>query len=246
MIADSADLEFPQGQDFTLSLFFKSGEDSDTNNGLLSKGYSGGARSSGGYYQLQINAADQIQLDSRAGSGSTPCVTTASGYPAFTDGQWHHVACVRDGAAGEIRLYVDCTLIDTVALNAADGGDWGMGVNAEPLVIGNHFNRYTNGWFDDVAIWNEALSLATLQEICAEGVAAVANSDNDELPDEWERDHFRDLDEDEFGDVLLDNDGLTNGEEYIHGTDPNKPDTDDDENQRRRGGPQLRDRPDRR
>lgn len=49
-------------------------------------------------------------------------------------------------------------------------------------------------------------------------VYAILDSDFDELPDWWEDYYFRDLDEDDQGD--LDEDGYTNIEEYMAGTDP--------------------------
>jgi parallel beta-helix repeat protein len=53
-----------------------------------------------------------------------------------------------------------------------------------------------------------------------------ADSDGDGLPDDWEIQHFGDLDETTSNDT--DDDGLTHLEEYHAGTDPNNPDTDGD------------------
>jgi hypothetical protein len=50
--------------------------------------------------------------------------------------------------------------------------------------------------------------------------------DNDYLPDDWEIEHFGNLNESAMNDT--DNDGLTNLEEYQEGTDPNLADTDGD------------------
>jgi hypothetical protein len=53
------------------------------------------------------------------------------------------------------------------------------------------------------------------------------DSDSDNLPDAWELDHFGDLSQDAdsaHGDGLhgdYDNDGISNYEEYLGGTDPN-------------------------
>ncbi len=53
------------------------------------------------------------------------------------------------------------------------------------------------------------------------------DSDKDNLPDKWEWDNFKDLDENGYGDP--DSDDATNKEEYEAGTDPNKYDKPKDE-----------------
>lgn len=53
------------------------------------------------------------------------------------------------------------------------------------------------------------------------------DSDNDGLPDDWEKEHFGDLDQAADGDY--DEDDLSNLGEYQHGTDPTNPDTDSDQ-----------------
>lgn len=50
-------------------------------------------------------------------------------------------------------------------------------------------------------------------------ITVLTDSDNDQLPDQWENAHFGDLSEDFAGDP--DQDGATNSFEYFSGTDPN-------------------------
>jgi len=57
-------------------------------------------------------------------------------------------------------------------------------------------------------------------------VAALADSDNDGLPDSWENTYFGNLSQTASGDP--DNDGLTNAQEFASGTNPNNADTDND------------------
>ncbi|WP_193213401.1 hypothetical protein [Luteolibacter marinus] len=60
-------------------------------------------------------------------------------------------------------------------------------------------------------------------------LAGALDEDQDGLADDWEILHFGSIGaQDGTGDLLLDNDGLTNAEEAARGTDPNKADTDDD------------------
>ena len=67
---------------------------------------------------------------------------------------------MRDYGAGNYRIYIDGAVVDTTALNASSGGDWNMGVNNHDLVIGDHFNRFTTGKFDEVAIWRRVTTSA--------------------------------------------------------------------------------------
>ena len=90
---------------------------------------------------------------------------------------------------------------------------------------------------------DEGCYAASDQSENTENVAAGPDSDQDGLPDEWEREYFKSLDQ--GPDDNPDEDGLTNVEEYSyniasnwdlevkgvywHGTDPTSPDTDGDD-----------------
>ncbi len=54
----------------------------------------------------------------------------------------------------------------------------------------------------------------------------LMDTNNNDIPDKWEKDNMGKLVEDKFDDS--DNDGLTYYDEYLFGTNPTKPDTDND------------------
>ena len=60
-----------------------------------------------------------------------------------------------------------------------------------------------------------------------ETASYLPDSDGDTMPDDWEINNGLDPLNDSDGTADLDNDGLTNAEEYLNNTDPNDPDTDD-------------------
>ena len=70
-VPDADDLEFPQGTDFTISVWHN-GPDATTNDGLVSKGYGSSPRSPDGYYLLQVTDPGQFEFDSRCCAGGTP------------------------------------------------------------------------------------------------------------------------------------------------------------------------------
>jgi hypothetical protein len=93
-----------------------------------------------------------------------------TGTTFIADGTFHHVALIRDLAAGQMRLYVDCGLDASAALNAGatgalkdDDGD------PDPFVIGavvqpGSFSKggFFSGLIDEVKFYNRALSASEI------------------------------------------------------------------------------------
>jgi hypothetical protein len=88
--------------------------------------------------------------------GTTYGVQTWTGYDPFDDGQWHHIAGVRD-ANYDIRLYIDGQLSATDTDNIAPI-DGGQNVFIGRGTHGNWNEGNFNGKLDEVAIWEKALS----------------------------------------------------------------------------------------
>ncbi|NIP98816.1 MAG: LamG domain-containing protein, partial [Akkermansiaceae bacterium] len=51
-----------------------------------------------------------------------------------------------------------------------------MGVNPETLQIGDHLDRFTTGKFDDVALFDRALSDDEISAISENGVPAILDA----------------------------------------------------------------------
>ena len=246
---DVARFEFAAAQSFTVACWFKSDGDEtvaeyQTNNGLVSKGYGRNlgspAYDAAGYYQLQFNGAagntnSYFQFDSRQSSSQTSPFRFPTAFPAgsqdVVNNAWHHFVAVidRGAATPQCRLYLNNVLYATNNFTSATaGGQWAMGVNASSLIIGNHLDRYTRGWMDDVGVWNQVLTAGEISAIYTGGISSIAgfDTDNDTLPDVWENANFNNLDQVAAGDP--DSDGLSNYGEFTAGTNPNVPDTDGD------------------
>ena len=152
-VPDASDFRFAEDESWAVSLWYKTDTAPSNNQGLITKGYHDTTRSGDGYWLLQARSDTSFGFGSRPGSGSTPRVQISSDSGiSHGDDQWHHFVVTRDGPLEEIRLYVDGQLTQHDA-SGTDQGMWAMGDNDDPLVIANHFNRYTPGWFDDIAIW---------------------------------------------------------------------------------------------
>lgn len=88
-------------------------------------------------------------------------IGTASAGPAINDGQFHHVAAVRDTAAGNWFLYVDgVQFVGPRVTNATFN-------IAEKLQIGRYVggSEFWQGVLDEVAIYNRALSASEIQAV---------------------------------------------------------------------------------
>ena len=89
--------------------------------------------------------------------------TTLAGPAAINDGQWHHLAGVRDVAADQLRLYVDGQLTQqladptTGAITNASTENW----------LGQRFpcaqRDFFTGSIDEVRVWSTARSQAAIQ-----------------------------------------------------------------------------------
>ena len=132
------------------------------------------------------------------------------------DGQWHHVAYVRDVSGGH-RLYVDGA--------PKTHYNWRSGENGTINVSGVCYLGYRQtsnpsvqnhlmGSLDEFRIYDVAMSQSEISEIYDAG-----DTDNDFLPDSWELHYFSDLSQDGTDD--LDLDGADNLAEYLAETHPN-------------------------
>ncbi len=72
--------------------------------------------------------------------------------------KWHHVVLVRDLTNGLLKWYINGVLDKTQATDLAQAK-----VSDLPVLIGNGYAGEYHGQLDEIRIWNEALSEATIQ-----------------------------------------------------------------------------------
>lgn len=136
---------------------------------------------------------------------------------SINDGQWHHIAAVRDAtdpAAKKLRIYIDGRpsgeIADTTSASLA---------NSQSLWIGrfNANNRNFTGDIDCVRITPEALSPENFIN-----TKTQFDADADKIPDDFERRKTSSLAP--FGDGDSDGDGTADLMEFATGGDPAVPD----------------------
>jgi len=105
------------------------------------------------------------------GSGAGPGAWNQMSGEAVQTGSWTHLAISYDAGSQTKRLYVNGAL---AASNAADDLYSPNGPQTENLHIGsgsdNGASFYFDGLIDDVALWDEALPLAEIQDVMNKGV----------------------------------------------------------------------------
>jgi len=90
-------------------------------------------------YSLRLNAGIPELFVRNNGGGGDPAAfygKLLSGSTTIADGAWHHLAGMRDVAAGVLRLYVDGNLVGSQPLNAGASGSITVTNLSLPLVIG--------------------------------------------------------------------------------------------------------------
>jgi hypothetical protein len=86
--------------------------------------------------------------------------------PNLADGQWHHIASVRDTAAGKLYLYHNGSLVDTEDDTTTMSANNNVHVE---LGFGRAPDRFLQGNLDEVCIFNNALSAGEIASVMTDG-----------------------------------------------------------------------------
>ncbi len=163
--SNTGDFGFASGQSFSAEYWVKALPGNSTVNdaGLLVKGYDSSQVRP--WYLSRYKATGQVDWFLRNTGGTNKVVTSAA---AVNDGQWHHIVGVYDNLAAETRLYVDGVFQGAASGVPVDA----YGANSRPFTIANHLNRNVDASFDEVAMYDSALSTLQVQEHYSAGIAA--------------------------------------------------------------------------
>jgi hypothetical protein len=139
-------------------------------------------------------------------------------------GEWTHLVGTWDGT--NLSLYINGAL-DQQAVPGIVPWDSGCSFNIGGLWDScGYSGQFFNGLIDETACYNQALSAADVQALYNAGSAGKCN-----IPGAWLAQYFGPGYRTNLNAAINadpENDGLTNLEEYQHGTDPTKADTDGD------------------
>lgn len=164
-VQHSDTVSFEAGTSFSVTVHFKG---TKVGGSLAGKNYEDKSQATPWYMIWNGGANNKVTFFLRD-SGNTsfrPESTTEIG-----DDQWHFIAGVANTDTGKASIWIDGTMEAEIDFNTDDGYGTAEGV----FHIGRHFDRYTNGIIDEVALYNVALTEADINSIMADGLVNVTN-----------------------------------------------------------------------
>jgi hypothetical protein len=155
-VPNNTDYNFGVGSSFTVVYWIKFTETSyfGQDHAIISKGDWNGGNPSAAYFSSGINGSGNVNFLLSDGNVKRDLESPLS----YNDGNWHQVACVRDGSANTNYLYVDGTVVAQVVYTYTGGF-----TNSNNLFFGCLMNFSSPGFYykgsvDEIAIYNKALS----------------------------------------------------------------------------------------
>ena len=172
----SAKLGFAPGKSFTITLHYKG---SKVGGSLVGKNYEDKSQPLPWYLLWDDGSRNKITLFLRDKSSTS---FRADGATVVADDKWHFIAGVADSAKGLASIWVDGKKEGEIKFNTKSG----YGTSEGLVAIGRHYDRYTKGIIDDVALFNVALTEKDLKEIMNKGLqTALSVSNNQKLALTW-------------------------------------------------------------
>lgn len=173
-VKDAAALDFGTAQDFTLETWVKYGTSTTTDASIVEKWTVSGNAPFGPAYPYALRTGSTqagAVVCSRADDTNTVSVTSTR--TDLNDDTWHHIACVHDGTAKSLTLYID---------GVAAGGTTYSTLNATENNSSLFFGwrglgpNWFGGAIDEVRLWNATRSVQT---ISSERTAALKGTETD-------------------------------------------------------------------
>ena len=145
--------------------------------GFLIFGGNGAEGHNKGHWSMFLFDGDKfrfftLNVNSHTDAGPDGVITDE---PKINDGQWHHIAAVRDEDVKEIRAYIDGELVGKAE-------DLTRSLNSRPedvdkirdkIWLGIHKDSFLPGTIDEVRFWNKVLSEADVKRMMTFAVAPL-------------------------------------------------------------------------
>ncbi len=155
---------FKAGVSFTITCYFKG---SKVGGSLVGKNYEDTSQATPWYLLWDNGAKNTVSLYLRDGAGTS---FPAHGTTPIADEKWHFIAGRADADAGKASIWVDGKMETEVDFNKKDGYGTSEGV----FHVARHYDRYTEGIIDDVALFNVALEEEDMDALMSDGVETAA------------------------------------------------------------------------
>ena len=175
-VPHSKNLGFASGKSFTITVHYKG---SQLGGSLFGKGYEDKSQALPWYLLWNDGSSPKVTLYLRDEGGAS---FRADGTSVVADDKWHFVAAVADASKGKSSIWIDGKKEAEADFNKKSGYGTSEGV----VAIGRHYDRYTKGIIDDVALFNVALTSDDIKTVMDEGLeVALAVSPLSKLAITW-------------------------------------------------------------
>jgi lysophospholipase L1-like esterase len=158
--------DWSAGGSFTIEFQLKRGTDFSAPESLISR--EDKESTSLMQWWIGLNTAGKLEFSLIDRNGNGPEQTLA-GKTIVTDNKWHHIALVRDGAAGRTLLYVDGKLDGSQTFTYPDSFEAAAPITIGWLPAGYHYG----GALDELAIYSRALSEFEISQHVTDGTVGL-------------------------------------------------------------------------
>ncbi len=155
---------FKGGVSFTIICHFKG---TRVAGALVGKNYEDTSQALPWYLLWNGGADNKVTLYLRDGASTS---FRADGTTEIGDDKWHFVVGRADADAGKASIWIDGEMEAETDFNEDGGYGTGEGV----FHVGRHYDRYTEGIIDDVALFNVALEEEDIKFLMENGVETAA------------------------------------------------------------------------
>ena len=155
---------FKAGVSFTITCYFKG---TKVAGALVGKNYEDTSQALPWYLLWNGGGDNKVTLYLRDSASAS---FRAGGTTEIGDDKWHFVVGRADASTGKASIWIDGEMEAEVDFNEKDGYGTGEGV----FHIARHYDRYTDGIIDDVALFNVALEEEDIKTLMDDGVETAA------------------------------------------------------------------------
>jgi len=151
----------------------------DVQSGIVFSQWSATANSRIIHFYTDVNSGNLYIIGGLRNGSSSTNIYAGDGFEAeLTMNAWNHVAVTFDGSAGELKLYLNGVLKDTVSSGLPSTTQSGTTSN-KPLIGKYYANQnYFEGRIDDMGIWNRVLTATEISDLVNETDKATDVTDD--------------------------------------------------------------------
>jgi hypothetical protein len=179
-ISDNDALDFSSGQDYSINFWFKTNFSGSLSSaqGLLAKAKNTNSGSMNGW-QIFITPESDNPLLFVANQGNENGGSYLYGpkSSSYNDDKWHNVTIVYAQSEDKAYFYFDGSQYSTYAnhgsFDLSNAGDFYFGTDRSKS------SAFLDGYIDEVALWNDALTQAEVTELYNSGIGYAASNSGD-------------------------------------------------------------------